>query len=78
MVVTGQHASVRSAAYLNRSRLMFDCPAVHLDRLEHAWTDRVIYTHHWRKLLSQLNEEWIAAIGVVGVSVVSAGGYTKS
>lgn len=65
MIVSGQHASVRSAAYLQRSKLMFDWPGAHLARLEYTWTDRVIYSHHWKKLLEQLIEEWIAAAWMV-------------
>jgi hypothetical protein len=71
MIVTGQHASVRSATYLQHSKLMFGWPVAQLDRLEHAWTDRVIYSHHWRRLLAQLIEEWIAAAGMVcGISAL--------
>jgi hypothetical protein len=44
---------------------MFDCPVNHLNRLERAWTDRIIYSHHWKKLLAELNDEWVAATGIV-------------
>ncbi|KAB5593709.1 hypothetical protein CTheo_2892 [Ceratobasidium theobromae] len=71
MIVSGQHASVRSAAYLQRSKLMFDWPGAHLARLEYTWTDRVIYSHHWKKLLEQLIEEWIAAAWMIGLVWIS-------
>ncbi|CAE6463211.1 unnamed protein product [Rhizoctonia solani] len=61
MVVTGQRPPARTALYLQLSKYMFDCPATHLNRLEHAWTDRIIYSHHWKKLLRELIEEWVVA-----------------
>ncbi|CAE6484529.1 unnamed protein product [Rhizoctonia solani] len=67
MVVTGQRPPTRTARYLQLSKLMFDCPVTHLNRLEQAWTDRIIYSHHWKKLLGELNEEWVAAAGTAGL-----------
>ncbi|KDN51639.1 hypothetical protein RSAG8_00185, partial [Rhizoctonia solani AG-8 WAC10335] len=67
MVVTGQRPPARTALYLQLSRYMFDCPATHLNRLEHAWTDRIIYSHHWKKLLSELIEEWGVAAGAASL-----------
>ncbi|KAH7340602.1 hypothetical protein B0J17DRAFT_326372 [Rhizoctonia solani] len=63
MIVTGQRPPARTALYLQFSKYMFDCPATHLNRLEHAWTDRIIYSHHWKKLLRELIEEWVVAAG---------------
>ncbi|CCO26350.1 hypothetical protein BN14_00373 [Rhizoctonia solani AG-1 IB] len=64
MIVTGQHPPTRTARYLQLSKLMFDCPLTHLNRLERVWTDRIIYSHHWKKLLAELNDEWVAAAGI--------------
>ncbi|CAE6423106.1 unnamed protein product [Rhizoctonia solani] len=67
MVVSGQRPPARTARYLQISNLMLDCPVTHLNRLEHAWTDRIIYSHHWKKLLDELDQEWIAAAGAAGL-----------
>ncbi|KAJ1310055.1 hypothetical protein OPQ81_006807 [Rhizoctonia solani] len=67
MVVTGQHPPTRTAVFLTLSKLMFNCPVTHLNRLENAWSDRIIYSHHWKKLLGELTEEWIVAAGVAGL-----------
>ncbi|KAF8610462.1 hypothetical protein BDV93DRAFT_601466 [Ceratobasidium sp. AG-I] len=70
-VVTGQHASVRSESYLQFSKLMFDCPVIHLTKLEHVWIERIIYTHHWRKLVTDLIQEWTGALAFTAVVWVS-------
>ncbi|QRV86426.1 hypothetical protein RhiJN_14444 [Ceratobasidium sp. AG-Ba] len=67
VVVTGQHASHRSPAYLRYSKAMFEGPSIHLDKLEHIWVERIIYTHHWRKLVTDLIEEWTGALAAAGV-----------
>ncbi|CAE6454937.1 unnamed protein product [Rhizoctonia solani] len=67
MIVTGQRPPARTAHYLQLSKYMFDCPVTHLNRLEHAWTDRTIYSHHWDKLLSELIEEWAVAAGIASL-----------
>ncbi|CAE6472793.1 unnamed protein product [Rhizoctonia solani] len=67
MIVTGQRPPARTAFYLQLSKYMFDCPATHLDRLEHAWADRIIYSHYWKKLLKELVEEWAVAAGVASL-----------
>ncbi|CAE6478918.1 unnamed protein product [Rhizoctonia solani] len=67
MVVTGQRPPARTALYLQLSKYMFEFPVTHLNRLEHAWTDRIIYSHHWKKLLGELIEEWIVAAGAAGL-----------
>ncbi|CAE6519821.1 unnamed protein product [Rhizoctonia solani] len=71
MIVTDQRPPARTALYLQLSKFMFDCPVTHLNRLEHAWTDRIIYSHHWKKLLSELIEEWTVAAGVGGLVWIS-------
>ncbi|KAG8697206.1 hypothetical protein FRC09_008010 [Ceratobasidium sp. 395] len=71
IVVTGQHASNRSSTYLNYSKAMFNGPTIHLDKLEHIWVERIIYTHHWRKLVADLIEEWTGALAAAGVAWVS-------
>ncbi|KAG8769231.1 hypothetical protein FRC12_005088 [Ceratobasidium sp. 428] len=71
IVVTGQHASNRASTYLTYSKAMFNGPTVHLDKLEHIWVERIIYTHHWRKLVTDLIEEWTGALAAAGVVWVS-------
>jgi len=71
VVVTGQHASRRSSTYLGYSKVMFNGPAIHLDKLEHIWVERIIYTHHWRKLVTSLIEEWTGALAAAAVVWVS-------
>ena len=77
MIITGQRPPARTALYLQLSKYMFDCPVTHLNRLEHAWADRTIYSHHWNKLLSELIEEWTGAAGIVSLAQLFLSGGTN-
>ncbi|KAG8715997.1 hypothetical protein FRC08_009953 [Ceratobasidium sp. 394] len=71
VVVTGQHASRRSSSYIAYSKVMFNSPAIHLDKLERIWVERIIYTHLWRMLVADLIEEWTGALAAAAVVWVS-------
>ncbi|KAI0720680.1 hypothetical protein C8T65DRAFT_735633 [Cerioporus squamosus] len=42
--------------------LFFSTPRTYLDSVRRAWVDRVVNHQHWRKLVSELKEDWTASI----------------
>lgn len=50
---------------MQRSALFGGGPEIHFNRIENLWAHRIIYTHHWRALLKDLSDEWIAAAAAV-------------
>ena len=65
--VEGRRHPPRGSGYLYQSSLYGGGPVIHLNRLENLWVDRIIYTHHWRALLKDLNDEWTGAAIAAGV-----------
>ncbi|KAG8713145.1 hypothetical protein FRC11_013151, partial [Ceratobasidium sp. 423] len=76
--VEGRRHPPPSEGYTYKSMLLGGGPVIHLNRLENLWADRIIYTYHWRGLVSDLIEKWSMITAGAGVMWASNVGFVAS